>query len=96
MTRVVVARSLANKPANGGEAWVRLSWLLGLRRLGYEVCFVEQLSPDACVDTNGAPAPVARSHNLDFFRAVVDRFGLSSTSSLIYDDGARTSLRSRA
>jgi hypothetical protein len=89
MTTVVVAGALANKPANGGEAWVRLSWLLGLRRLGYDVCFVEQLSPEACVDTNGVPTPVARSNNLAFFRAVVDRFGLSSTSSLIYDDGAQ-------
>jgi hypothetical protein len=89
MSTVFVAGALANKPANGGEAWVRLSWLLGLRRLGYEVCFVEQLSPDACVDTNGAPAPVARSDNLAFFRGVVDRFGLSATSSLIYDDGAQ-------
>lgn len=88
MSTVVVAGALANKPGNGGEAWVRLSWLLGLRRLGYDVLFVEQLSPGACVDTKGAPAPVAGSHNLAFFRAVVDRFGLSSTSSLIYDDGA--------
>ena len=89
MTTVVVAGVLANKPGNGGEAWVRLSWLLGLRRLGFEVVFVEQLSTDACVDTSGARTPVAKSHNLAFFRAVVDRFGLSSTSSLIYDDGAQ-------
>lgn len=89
MTVVVVAGALANKPGNGGEAWVRLSWLLGLRRLGFEVCFVEQLSAHASVDTNGAPAAVTKSHNLAFFRAVVDRFDLSSTSTLIYDDGAQ-------
>jgi hypothetical protein len=89
MTTVFVAGALANKPGNGGEAWVRLSWLLGLRRLGFEVVFVEQLSPGACVDTAGAPAPVARSHNLAFFRSVVEQFGLASTSSLIYDEGVQ-------
>ena len=47
----VVAGALASKPHNGGEAWVRLSWLLGLRRLGFDVVFVEELEscpPDAC------------------------------------------------
>ena len=88
MTTVVVAGALANKPGNGGEAWVRLSWVLGLRRLGYDVLFVEQLSPAACVGSDGAPAPVAGSRNLAFFREIVDRFGLTSSASLIYDDGA--------
>jgi len=48
--RVVVAGALAAKPRNGGEAWVRLSYLLGLRELGVDVTFVEQLddaAPDA-------------------------------------------------
>ena len=88
MTTVFVAGALANKPGNGGEAWVRLSWVLGLRRLGFEVVFVEQLSPAACVDTSGLVTSVAGSHNLAFFREVVDQFDLSSTSSLIYDNGA--------
>ncbi len=89
MTTVVVAGALANKPWNGGEAWVRLSWLLGLRRLGLDVFFVEELTPSACVESSGAAAPVERSQNLAFYRAVVNRFGLTSTSSLVYDDGAR-------
>ena len=41
--RVAVAGALAAKPRNGGEAWVRLSYVLGLRRLGLDVAFVEQL-----------------------------------------------------
>ena len=47
MMRVVVAGALANKPSQGGEAWVRLSWVLGLMDLGCEVHFAEQLSPGA-------------------------------------------------
>jgi hypothetical protein len=41
MTTVVVAGALANKPHNGGEAWVRLTWLRGLADLGLEVQLVE-------------------------------------------------------
>lgn len=43
MTRALVSGALAHKPGNGGNAWSRLSWLDGLRRLGVEVAFVEQL-----------------------------------------------------
>jgi hypothetical protein len=43
MARILVSGAVANKPLSGGEAWVRMSWLRGLRRLGHEVCFVEQI-----------------------------------------------------
>ena len=43
MARILVSGAVANKPYSGGEAWVRLSWLRGLRQLGHEVCFVEQI-----------------------------------------------------
>ena len=42
MMRVIVAGALANKAGQGGEAWVRLAWVLGLRELGCEVHFAEQ------------------------------------------------------
>jgi hypothetical protein len=40
--KALVAGALANKPWNGGAAWTRVSWALGLQRLGLEVRFVEQ------------------------------------------------------
>ena len=43
MTAVVVAGALANKPGSAGEAWVRMSWVRGLERLGLDVWFVEEL-----------------------------------------------------
>jgi hypothetical protein len=64
--RVVVAGALAAKPRNGGEAWVRLSYLLGLRQLGVDVTFVEQL--------DDAASPVA----LAWFESVCDRFGVDA------------------
>ena len=46
MAIAIVGGALANKPQNGGNAWSRLGFVLGLRPLGFDVVFVEQL-PEA-------------------------------------------------
>lgn len=76
MTAVVVAGALANKPHSGGEAWVRLSWIRGLQRLGLDVWFVEQLArlPD--------PSAVA------WFRDVIAQFELTDRATLLVDGEA--------
>jgi hypothetical protein len=66
VTGVVVAGALAAKPGNGGEAWVRLSYVLGLQRLGFEVRFAERLAD---------PSSTAVS----YFREVTRRFGIAAT-----------------
>ena len=83
-TLIVVAGAVANKLHNGGEAWVRLSWACGLKRLGHEVFLLEQISPDICVDAIGQPAAVHDSENLRYFRDVVSRF--DGHAALITDD----------
>ena len=45
MAIAIVSGALANKHLNGGNAWSRLSWALGLERLGYRVYLVEQIDP---------------------------------------------------
>jgi hypothetical protein len=74
MAVVIVAGALANKPGNGGEAWVRLSWVRGLQRLGCEVYFVEQIT---------RPQPLHR----DYFRSVIDRFDLTDQAALVTANG---------
>ena len=76
---ILVAGALANKPLSGGEAWVRMSWALGLRRLGYEVVFVEQVA-----------APMDTPANRDYFREVVAAHGLAERSALVRGEGAAT------
>jgi hypothetical protein len=66
MSTVVVAGALASKAGNGGEAWVRLSYVLGLRKLGYETRFVEQAE-------DPSPAAVA------YFEDVTTRFGVEAS-----------------
>ena len=73
MLRIVVAGALANKSGNGGEAWVRLSYLRGFRRLGCSVSLVEEIAH---------PAPDA----VDYFRQVTKRFGVPAA--LVGPDGA--------
>ncbi len=83
MTIAIVSGSMANKPANGGNVWVRMSWVAGLRRLGINVYFVEQISPEACVDDHGAPAEFARSANREFFLRTAQWFGIADRSTLV-------------
>jgi hypothetical protein len=75
MTAVVVGGALANKPGSGGEAWVRLSWIRGLQRLGLDVWFVEELDPSLPADPDAPPVA--------YFRSVTARFGLADRATLI-------------
>lgn len=87
MKLAFVAGALANKPGNGGEAWVRLSWVRGLQRLGWQVVFVEQIATAACVDASGRPASWAESWNRRFYDRVVADVGLANSSVVIIDAG---------
>jgi hypothetical protein len=73
MTVVVVAGAMANKPGQAGEAWVKLSWVRGLERLGIDVWFVEQLADSMAGDER------ARA----WFRAVTERFELAERAALL-------------
>src|SRR2546427_2749575 len=66
MTRVVVSGALANKAGSGGEAWVRLSYVQGLRRLGIDVAFIEQ-------------AEEPSEDAVAYFREVTAQFAIDAT-----------------
>ena len=87
MTTAIVGGALANKPGNGGNAWTRLQWLLGLRRLGFRTYFIEQIDAATCTDADGATARVEDSVNLAFFRRVMESFDLADSSALVSADG---------
>jgi hypothetical protein len=78
MPTILVSGALANKPHNGGNAWTRLNWAVGFRRLGFNVVFVEQLAA-------GADAPAA----VDYFREVMTSFEFSESSALLDATGGR-------
>ena len=93
--RIAVAGSLAQKPRQGGHTWQFLNYLLGLRRLGWDVLFLDRLESGMCFDPTGEPCDVDDSINLRYFREVMGRFGLGECFSLDYDRGARSIGRSR-
>src|SRR5438093_13414302 len=83
MATVLVSGALANKYLNGGEAWVRLSWVLGLKKLGHKVFFVEQISRQNCVDATGAVTSFDKCVNLAYFKKITEQFNLTDSAVLI-------------
>ena len=78
--RILLSGMVAAVPRQGGAAWAVLQYLLGFKRLGHEVCFVEPV-PEAALRPAGAP--LARSDNAAYFRRVMTDFGLERTSALL-------------
>jgi hypothetical protein len=87
VTTIMVSGAIANKPLSGGEAWVRMSWVRGLRRLGYDVCFVEQIDSARCVDAEGRAVPFERSVNRSSFEAGVESLAPGCPAALLCDGG---------
>jgi hypothetical protein len=86
---IAIAGSLAQKPRQGGHTWQFLNYLLGLRRLGWSVLFLDRLEPQMCVDEDRRPCAVENSVNLQYFLEIMNRFELSGCYSLTYNRGER-------
>lgn len=80
---IVIAGSVAQKPARGGHTWVFLQYLLGLRRLGFDVLFLDQLQPGMGVDEAGQPCPLDRSVNCQYLAEVMEGFGLQGRWAIV-------------
>jgi hypothetical protein len=80
--RVVIAGSIAQKPHQSGHAWQFLQYLLGFRRLGWDVLFVDHLDPGLCLDAAGAPCAPELSENVAFVASVMREFGLEASWSI--------------
>jgi hypothetical protein len=93
---IAIAGSLAQKPGRGGHTWVFLQYLLGFRKLGWDVLFVDSLEPEMCVDEAGARGPVVNSWNVRYLNDVMCRFGLGDSFALLFDGGSRTIGMSRS
>src|SRR5438045_122507 len=87
MAAVVVSGAIANKHHNGGAGWTRLNWLLGFKKLGFRVFFVEQIQGQSCVDNSGAATSFEDSTNLAYFKQVVEQFDLAGCAALVYENG---------
>jgi hypothetical protein len=93
---VVVAGALAQRPHRGGHAAVFLQYLLGFRRLGWDVLFVDVLPRDAAVDARGRRCAPAQSTGARYLRGVAERSGLGADVTLLDGAGGPVLGRSRA
>jgi hypothetical protein len=82
--RVIVGGALAAHPiAGAGTAWAFLQYVLGLRLLGFDTYYVEEIDAGRCVDDHWRPATFSESANARHFLQVMQRFGLVDRSALI-------------
>src|SRR5947199_5841335 len=77
---IVMAGMIAGDPHQGGATWAVLQYLLGFRRLGHEVYFVEPVKETAL---RPAGASLKASVNASYFLGVVREFGLEGKAALL-------------
>src|SRR3954467_220244 len=92
---IVIAGSVAQRPREGGHTWVFLQYILGFRRLGWDVLFIDWLDASMCRDAAREPCAIDQSLNLSRFLEVMDRFGLSGSFALLCRGESRQIGRSR-
>jgi hypothetical protein len=78
---------IAGDPGQGGAAWAVLQYVLGLRRLGHDVCLIEPLSSRSL---QPSAAALGSSQNATYFRQVAQDFGLEGKCSLILEGTSKT------
>jgi hypothetical protein len=76
---IAIAGSVAQRPGHGGHAWVFLQYLLGFRRLGYDVLFLDRLEPSMCVDGGGMQCSLEESENCRYLVEIMRQFGLAES-----------------
>jgi hypothetical protein len=74
---VVIAGSLAQKPHFGGLTWVYLQLLLGFKRLGWDILFLDRLETEMCIDASGAQCSFESSFNVSYLREIMEHYGLT-------------------
>src|SRR5687768_16823046 len=85
--RIAVAGSVAKRRGQGGMTWVFLQYLLGVRRLGWDVLFLDRLDPEMCRDAGGRACGAGESVGFAYLRRVMGSFGLGESYSVASRSG---------
>ncbi len=76
MSLIIVGSYMVRYPLGGMMSW-SLQWLLGLKRLGHEIVFVEKSNyADSCYDPHQARSSNDYTYGLQTTVALLERFGL--------------------
>lgn len=85
--RVVFAGMIATDAGQGGAAWAVLQYVLGLKQLGHDVCFVEPISKSKLRPRGTA---FADSDAATRFLRLTCAFGLAGSAALLLDGTTET------
>src|ERR1043166_6214175 len=80
---ILLSGMIAGDPHQGGATWAVLQYLLGLRRLGHDVLFIEPLNKKSLQPTDVA---LEDSVNARYFRQIVESFHLADAAALLVTD----------
>jgi hypothetical protein len=83
--KIIVGGVISLQPFSAGNAWDRLHYVLGLRKLGHEVLFLEEIGPDWCVDGTGRKVRLEESVNRRIFKDLMRRFQIDDSACQICD-----------
>jgi hypothetical protein len=84
---ILLSGMIAGVPHHGGATWAVLQYLLGFKRLGHDVLFVEPVEESAL---RPAGVLLARSQNASYFCRVMSDFGMGESSALLLAGTQRT------
>jgi hypothetical protein len=84
---ILLSGMIASVPRQRGATWAILQYLLGFKRLGYNVHFIEPVEEAAL---RPAGVHLARSDNAAYFRRVMAEFGMGESSTLLLAGTQRT------
>jgi hypothetical protein len=85
---ITIAGSIAQRPSRGGHTWVFLQYLLGFRRLGYDVLLLDALDSECCVDEQGRACSFEDSWNVRYLKRAMKDFQLQDSFAILCDGGA--------
>src|SRR6266545_3796340 len=88
--RIILGAVISIPPYSAGMAWNWMQFAEGLRRLGHDVYYVEEVAPGWCRDAAGGPCEFERSLNRDLFQTTMERFGLMEHACQLYAGGEAT------
>src|SRR6266571_1310851 len=93
--KIIVGAVISLPPISAGCAWNRLQYILGLRRLGHEIVFVEEVRPQWTVDAAGRKCAYEDSQNRRGFIDIMRQFELTENCCQLYSAGEATTGLSR-
>jgi hypothetical protein len=89
--KIVIAALLSPFPyPSPGMTWHRMQYALGLRKLGHEVCFIEEIEPSWCIDADGHPCDFQHTVRRELFRHAMEQFDFMENACQIYNGGEAT------